>query len=134
MKNICSVIAISIILTTFCSCTIKPIMKLDNYPVSSLSDGSPQSQEAVKRAILRACSQRGWTARLVNSGLIEANILVRTHRATVEIPFTASSYSIVYKNSSNLNYKKGGKIHRNYNRWVSNLANSIQQELGVKPR
>jgi hypothetical protein len=134
MKNICSVIAISIILTTFFGCTIKPIMKIDNYPVSSQSDGSPQSQEAVMSAILRACSQRGWTARLVNSGLIEANILVRTHQAWVEIPFTASNYSIVYKNSSNLDYKKGDKIHRNYNRWVGNLANSIQRELGVKPR
>ena len=61
-------------------------------------------------------------------GLIEASINVRTHKATVSIPYSAKGYSIEYKDSVNLGHK-GNNIHRNYNKWVTLLDRDIQQEL-----
>nr|WP_256834309.1 hypothetical protein [Pseudomonas oleovorans] len=52
----------------------------------------------------------------------------RDHQAEITIPYSASSYSIRYRDSQNLGYKNG-KIHRNYNKWIHNLDRSIQQEL-----
>jgi hypothetical protein len=46
----------------------------------------------------------------------------------VEIPYSASKYSIVYKSSENLD-EADGKIHRNYNGWVQNLDRAIRTEI-----
>ena len=132
MKKICSVIATGIIAISICGCG-QPIMNLEDYKVPSLDDGSPQSIETVKKAILTACKDKGWSPSVVGDGLIEAEIMVRTrHRALIEIPFSGSHYSIIYKDSHGLGYEKRGKIHRNYNRWVAMLSAAIQRELGVR--
>jgi hypothetical protein len=111
----------------------RPIMNLEDYKVPSLDDGSPQSIETVKKAILTACRDRGWSPSVVGDGLIEAEIMVRTqHRALIEIPFSGSHYSIIYKDSHGLGYERRGKIHKNYNKWVTMLSATIQRELGVR--
>lgn len=132
MKKICTIITTCIIAISICGC-IKPIMNLENYEVPSLDDGSPQSIETIKNAILTACRNKGWSPRIMGDGLIKANIRIRTrHQASIEIPFSSSHYSIIYKESHGLGYKKSSKIHRNYNNWVANLSVAIQRELGVK--
>ena len=57
-------------------------------------------------------------------------INLRTHSATVDIPFNAKQYSILYKDSSNLNYD-GTSIHKNYNGWIQNLQKAIDIQLGT---
>jgi hypothetical protein len=48
----------------------------------------------------------------------------------VDIPYSAKSYSITYKSSSNLNYD-GTTIHSNYNGWVQNLHKAINTQLNT---
>ncbi|GAA05749.1 hypothetical protein [Photobacterium leiognathi] len=111
-------------------CTSKPVMNLNNVYVPTAVSGQQHTAEDVQKAILTAAEQRGWSARVIKPGLILANISVRTHSATIEIPYSSTSYSIDYKDSQNLDYD-GTDIHRNYNNWVVRLSRSIQQQLGV---
>lgn len=50
--------------------------------------------------------------------------------AEVRITYTATSYDIKYDSSLNLQ-ASGGKIHKNYNRWVRNLDKDIQLNLSA---
>lgn len=95
-------------------------------PVTTSIHG--RSDAAVERAIMAGCADRGWKAHKVGSHEIEASIVRRGHRATVSIPYSASGYKIVYKNSSNLDYN-GRKIHRAYRNWTHYLDSSIRQHL-----
>lgn len=86
--------------------------------------------DAVKKAILMAGNKRGWIMKPMAQGHILATLNVRTHQAVVDITYTDTSYSIHYKDSSNLYYDAGKKkIHRNYNGWIKNLDQQIQIEL-----
>ena len=84
---------------------------------TSVSAGHTQDQ--VKTAILKAGIQRQWV-------MSEA----RDHVAEVRITYTATSYDIKYDSSLNLQ-ASGGKIHKNYNRWVRNLDKDIQLNLSA---
>ena len=48
--------------------------------------------------------------------------------AEIDIPYSASTYKIVYRDSRDLDYKDG-KIHKNYIRWVRLLDKGILREL-----
>ncbi len=111
-------------------CTSKPVMTLEDVQVPSITATTKSSTEVVQQAIIAASLKRGWTPKLVEPGLIEANLSVRSHSATITIPFSADAYSIHYKDSENLQYN-GKTIHRNYNNWVVKLSRSIQVELGM---
>ena len=54
--------------------------------------------------------------------------MLREHTAVVDIPYSARSYSIVYKRSDKLN-EMNGTIHSNYNGWVQNLDRAIRTEM-----
>lgn len=113
------------------SCSMAPVLNLDNEGLPTKLDGKPHTQEEVQEAILRACNRRGWSAQVQGDGAILASILVRTHRAKVEIRHTDSAISISYVDSDGLDYRHD-QIHRNYNRWVTNLYHTIQSELGSR--
>lgn len=84
----------------------------------------------VKNAILKAGVQRQWIMTEEGSNAIKARQQSRDHVAEVRITYSATSYSITYENSSNL-MASGGKIHKNYNRWVRNLDKDIQVNLSA---
>lgn len=106
------------------ACTSKPVMNIENRtPVVAV-----QSEDDMRRAILAGLQSRQWTVERADRGNIMAMIQRRSHQAEITIPYSASSYSIRYRDSQNLGYKNG-KIHRNYNKWIHNLDRSIQQEL-----
>ncbi|EAU0260602.1 hypothetical protein A6855_28670, partial [Salmonella enterica] len=60
--------------------------------------------------------------------VIKARQQNRDHIAEVRITYSATGYSIKYDSSLNL-LASGGKIHKNYNRWVRNLDKDIQINL-----
>ena len=109
----------------------KPIQNLIDIPVPAKIDGSSPSTEDVRSAIVAACKERRWVPILDENNNISCSILVRSrHFAEVEIPYTADTYSIIYKDSRELDYnEKKQRIHRNYNKWVLNLSDSIQRQL-----
>ena len=50
--------------------------------------------------------------------------------AKVDINYNTKTYSITYKDSSDLDYD-GTKIHKNYNGWIQNLDNAIKVQLSA---
>ncbi|MFZ1642336.1 MAG: hypothetical protein WAV07_13095 [Candidatus Contendobacter sp.] len=82
----------------------------------------------VRDAIQQAGVSLGWQMRGVRPGLIIGTLTVRKHMAQVEIPYDRKSYSIVYRDSQNLNYD-GVNIHRTYNGWIKRLNDAIKVQL-----
>ncbi len=113
------------------SCTTVPILKLENEMLPTKADGKPYAQEEVQKAILRACSLRGWSAQVQGDGVILASLLIRSRSVKVEIHYTNSTITFSYADSQGLNYR-GDQIHRKYNAWVANLYHTILSELGSR--
>ncbi len=111
-------------------CVSKPVLNIERTPVPTLENGQRLSMDVVRDAIFSGAKKRGWVPRVVEPGLIVADISVRSHFASVEIRYDETSFSIFYKDSRNLKYNNG-TIHRNYNNWVLKLSRTIEQELGV---
>jgi len=110
-----------------------PLRNWVDMPVVGAKNG-PVAKEKVKEVILEACKNRGWAAREVSPGLIRAELNARQkHSATIEIPYSGASYSIIYKDSFNLRYNPATQtIHNQYNNWVINLRRDIDIRLAQK--
>lgn len=84
----------------------------------------------VGKAIHNAGNSLGWAMEQKHEGLIVGTLYIRTHMAKVEIPYSSTSYSIIYKDSTNLKYDAENKtIHSNYDGWIQNLNNQIRSRL-----
>lgn len=115
---------LALLLLGITACTSKPVVNIEN----SAPPAAVKGQDDMRRAVLTALQRRQWTVERADQGQILASITRRSHQARITIPYTASTYSIRYRDSHNLGYRDG-KIHRNYNKWIQNLDRSIQQEL-----
>ena len=113
---------------TACS-TLAPIQNVENVSVSSSANKTLTPNE-VRGAIVRAGAGLGWIMKDAGPGIINGTLILRTHTAEVQIPYSATSYGIVYRSSINLQ-EGGGKIHRNYNGWVQNLNRGINAQLAA---
>jgi hypothetical protein len=109
--------------------TMAPIQNVQNVSVSS-SSNKPLTPAEVRAAIVRAGAGLGWIMKDAGPGVLNGTLILRTHTAEVQIPYSATSYGIVYKSSTNLQ-ESGGKIHRNYNGWVQNLNRGINAQLAA---
>ena len=130
MKYLIGFISLFVFLT---GCTSKPILNVNNEFIPTNINNEQPSFDAVEKAIILAAKKRGWNSHVIQPGLIEAQISLRNYRATVQISYSRSTYSISYKDSENLNYDDG-EIHRNYNSWVGKLSRTIQKEMGLNSR
>jgi hypothetical protein len=108
-----------------------PINNLVDIAVPVKGDGAQFWPDEVQSIIIEATSARGWSPVLEAPGVITATINVRgKHFAKVEIPFSATNYSILYVSSDNLDYNaRRQTIHRNYNNWVVKLSGTINKNL-----
>lgn len=109
-------------------CTSQPLQNVENMAIPEHSNGNQPTLAQIEQAVVSAAAKRGWIPNAVKPGLVTAKIDVRQHSAHVEIPYSRAAFSIHYKDSENLDYRRGS-IHRNYNRWVANLAQDIKREL-----
>ena len=109
--------------------TLAPIQNVENVSVAT-STNRPLTPVEVRAAIVRAGAGLGWIMKDAGPGMINGTLILRTHTAEVQIPYSAASYSIVYKSSINLQ-ESGGKIHRNYNGWVQNLQRGINAQIAA---
>jgi type IV pilus biogenesis protein CpaD/CtpE len=108
-------------------CRSAPVRDVINEPV--VVTGQRQAtMEDVEKAIVRAGSALGWRMRPVAPGLMEGTLNLRSHTAIVDITYDTRTYSIKYKDSTNLGYD-GKNIHSNYNGWIENLDKGIQTQL-----
>ena len=109
-------------------CRSNPVYNVSGAPVTTSTRNYSMSD--VRGAILQAGASLGWQMKIVRPGLITGTLYVREHMAKVEIPYDRNSYSILYRDSSNLDYD-GANIHGNYNGWVQNLSNAINSRLSM---
>lgn len=109
--------------------TPNPIRNINAEPVVAPS-GRAVGLDDVGRAILRAGGTLGWQMKPVEPGYILGTLKLRSHVAVVDIRYTTKTYSITYKDSTNLNYD-GTHIHNNYNGWISNLDRAIKTQLAT---
>ena len=107
------------------ACRKSPIYNVNNTPISA---PKRPTLEQVRQAIERAGQGLGWQMQPTGPGHIVGTLYLRTHMAQVDIPYTTTSYSITYRDSKDLNYD-GSSIHSNYNGWIHNLDQAIQQQL-----
>ena len=114
-------------LVALAGCTSAPIRNVMDAPVVTGS-GKPVTLEQVRNAIVGAGRGLGWTMTAADPGLVEGRITLRGHTAVADVRYTPKTFSIQYKDSTNLNYKDG-QIHKNYNGWVENLDRDIRGNL-----
>ena len=106
-----------------------PIQNVENVSVAT-STNRPLTPVEVRAAIVRAGAGLGWIMKDAGPGKLHGTLMLRTHTAEVEIPYSTGSYSITYKSSTNLQ-EGNGKIHRNYNGWIQNLNRGINAQLAA---
>ena len=120
-----AVVALALVLA---ACRSNPVYNVSGAPVTTSTRN--YSLGDVRGAILQAGASLGWQMKIVRAGLIVGTLYVREHMAKVEIPYDRNTYSILYRDSNNLDYD-GANIHGNYNGWVQNLSNAINARLSV---
>jgi uncharacterized lipoprotein YmbA len=125
MRNVLMAVIAAMVLA---ACAPQPIYQVNNVPATKT--GGTASAEEVKAAIMLAGAALGWQMKPVKPGLIIGTLILRTHTAVVEIPYSADQYSILYKDSADLKYD-GTTIHKSYNRWIQNLNQEIRNQLRV---
>ncbi|MCU7806763.1 MAG: hypothetical protein KZQ73_02690 [Candidatus Thiodiazotropha sp. (ex Semelilucina semeliformis)] len=127
IKNFKKLAFIAVIVLTIglIGCRTAPVYNVTDAPVNA---SSKVSATDVKKAIMSAGAGLGWQMKEVKPGHIVGSLFLRKHSAVVDIPFTASGYSIQYKDSTELGYD-GSNIHGNYNGWIQNLDRSIQARI-----
>ena len=107
-----------------------------NLPVYNVSDApivasrANPSLDDVGKAIQRAGANLGWQMRQTKPGHILGTLIVRTHTAVVDVNYSGKSYSIQYKDSTDLKYD-GQNIHPQYNTWIQNLDRGIRPQLST---
>ncbi|MCP1466847.1 MULTISPECIES: hypothetical protein [unclassified Pseudomonas] len=125
MSSLLRATLITLALLTTAGCTSKPILNTQH----DLPANAQVSEEKMKTVIVNALQKREWTVQRLSPQLVQAEITVRNqYYAAIDIRYTRNSYAITYRDSRELGYKDG-KIHRNYNRWVSMLDRDIMAAL-----
>jgi hypothetical protein len=125
MWRVLGALSIGIAVVGLPGCAV-PVYNVKDAPVAR-----KLTADQVRLAIMRAGATLGWQIREVKPFLLEGTLYLRSHMAKVDIPYSAQSYSILYKESANLLYD-GTNIHKNYNGWIKNLDNMIKAQLGVE--
>jgi hypothetical protein len=108
-------------------CRAAPVQNLEASP---LAISRPMPLAEVEMAIVRAGAELNWRIVPQCPGHLRGTLLIRSHRAVVDIVLRGSHYSIRYYDSSELGYDPAqGTIHENYNAWVEELDRAVQAEL-----
>jgi hypothetical protein len=118
MKTWKLVIAVAVLLLAGCRTAVP--YNVQNAPGTSKA----VSMADVEAAIRRAGHSLGWQIVPQGPGRAEGTLVLRDHRAVVNITYDARNYSITYKDSKNLLHS-GDDIHRRYNGWVKHLEDAV---------
>jgi hypothetical protein len=121
---------LTLAIAVWSGCTSSPLHNVKDSTVPPAAMAKELKLDDVTRAIVQAGAGLGWDMRVAKPGQIVGTLRLRSHTAIVDIPYTTSSYSIIYNSSQNLNYDaEKNQIHRNYNGWVQNLDKAIRNRL-----
>jgi hypothetical protein len=126
MRFAAFVVAAAALLFAGCG-TIQPIQNVEKAPII-LPPGKSVNMTQVTTAIMRAGTRLGWQMQPEAPGRISGRIALRAHTAVIDVEHDTKTYTIKYRDSTNLD-AKDGMIHRNYNGWIQNLDKNIRAEL-----
>ena len=109
-----------------------PVINLTDIAVVR-ADGKALTEAQVRQAIHNAAGLKQWALSEPQPGRMIATLQVRgKHTVVTEISYSASRYSLTYKDSVNMKYgQRDGQavIHPFYNRWVGTLNEDIRFAL-----
>lgn len=109
-----------------------PIEDHIDIPIAT-ANGKKASAEQVRQAIIAGGARKAWTFADSGAAQLTGTLVVRDkHSVVVTIDYGPSSYSIHYKDSSNMKYANENGIpviHPFYNKWIDNLILEINVEL-----
>ena len=109
-----------------------PIQNYDNVPIVR-ADNAVLTGPRVRQAIVGALQQGKWIIVDDGPGRVVATFSIRNkHSLTVEVRYSGQQFSVVYQDSSNLNYALGAGgpvIHPAYNKQVNGLVAAINASL-----
>ena len=132
MSKVIPALAVAVVLA-LAGCRSAPLHNPTDiaFPEPAASSMPRLTLEDYKDAIIRAGAKRGWFFEEEAPGHLIGNVAVRgKHFATVDVLFDTEAFSIKYRDSRNLDHDPStGRIHTNYNSWVTNLQNDIQAEI-----
>jgi hypothetical protein len=123
-----AILAAAAALVVFAGCTTAPIQNVEQAPIVLASGKTSVTMAEVNNAIVRAGTRLGWQMQPQAPGRLTGRLALRTHTAIVDVEHDTKTYSIKYRDSTNLD-AKDGTIHKNYNGWVQNLDKAIRSEL-----
>lgn len=122
---------------------VPSIVNIFDAPVKAT--GPNITEEDIKQGVIRAGQSLGWSIRSEAPRTLVASLSVRDKTAVVAINYNIKTYSIAYRDSTNLGYKWGaisdyggtitnlstgqGRINKRYNDWVKELDAAIQIEI-----
>ena len=114
---------------------IDEVENFENVPIRTVG-GKALSSADVRDAIVAAATSRQWKIDYVRAGVLIGRLNVGgKHLAEVNITYTPQFYSVVYRDSINLNYRASDRtIHSSYNRWVGQFVDAINLSLRRPPR
>ena len=105
----------------------EPIENVLEAPLG-IAAGKALSMGEISKAIVNAGHSLGWSMQPTAPGKISVRLALRAHVAEIHVEHDTRSYSIKYRDSSNLE-AKGGLIHSEYNRWIGNLDKAIRSYI-----
>ena len=112
----------------FAGCAGKqPINNVVNAPII-VPPGKKVTMTDVSKAIVSAGTALGWQIHAAAPGRLTGRLALRTHLAVVDIEHDTKSYSIKYRDSTNMQAEEG-MIHKAYNGWIENLDKGIRNQL-----
>lgn len=130
MRIFSSLGLVGMLLVLSAGCRTAPLHNITDATIPNAVD-SELTLDEVTKAIVAGGAKHGWAMQVTEPGHIVATLILRSHVAVVDIPYTTESYSIIFKSSENLKYDEENKtIHSNYNGWIRNLHVAIQRNLG----
>jgi hypothetical protein len=118
---------VALLLIAVWSCRTAPIASVVDRPF--FEDADPSIDDSLK-AIHTGAASRNWTVKEVGPGEALATLRFWNHVAVVRITYDESVFSILLVSSERL-LQKDGKIHKNFNLWVEDLATSISKSSQV---
>jgi len=125
-NKLLTVIALIVLAAFAVGCRTNPVYNVANAPVPATKAKFTQTE--VEKAIIKAGTQLGWRVTKEAPGKLTARLTSREVVAVVDITHNDKTYSINYKDSTNLRYD-GTNIHPRYNTWIQNLDKRIMIEL-----
>ena len=108
-------------------CAYAPVRNVLEAPVATGS-GKAATEDQIRSAIVGAGNGLGWTMTPAAPGLVTGRLAIRGNTALIDVRYTPTTYSILYKDSSGLDFKEG-QIYKRYNTWIENLNRNIRGNL-----